>query len=251
VPPHASAAGLAEIKQRGYLVVGVKDNLAPLGFRNAEGQLEGLEIDLAHRLAADLLGNPEAIAFQPLTNQERLSALLDGKVDLVIARMTATPARARLVSFSTTYYVDGTAFITRSATVQTLRDLQQPIAILNGSDTVAVVRSLLPRVHLVGVDAYDQAKSLLESGQAIAFAADATVLTGWAQADPQYHLLPILISAESLSVAVPKGLQYDELRRYIDAAIERWRAEGFLEQRVLHWGLPEDGIPGHSLGESR
>lgn len=66
------AAELDEIRRRGYIVVGVKDNLRPLGFRDEAGELEGLEIDLAHWLAEQLLGDAEAIVFQPLTNQERL-----------------------------------------------------------------------------------------------------------------------------------------------------------------------------------
>ncbi|NJR65773.1 MAG: transporter substrate-binding domain-containing protein [Leptolyngbyaceae cyanobacterium CRU_2_3] len=57
----APAADLEAIVQRGYLVVGVKDNLRPLAFKGTQGQLEGLEIDLARHLAAELLGNSEAI----------------------------------------------------------------------------------------------------------------------------------------------------------------------------------------------
>jgi ABC-type amino acid transport substrate-binding protein len=36
-----SAAEMSEIQQRGYLQVAVKDNLPPLGFRDANGNLQG------------------------------------------------------------------------------------------------------------------------------------------------------------------------------------------------------------------
>lgn len=81
--------------------------------------------------------------------------------------------------------------MTRSA--QTVGDLrQQSIAVLEGSDTIAVVRSRLPQARLVGVDSYEAARMLLEANQVSAFAADATVLTGWVQEFPQYDLLPPL-----------------------------------------------------------
>jgi polar amino acid transport system substrate-binding protein len=240
----AIAAELSEILKRGYLVVGVKDDLRPLGFRDRQGNLTGFEIDLAHYLAAELLGDPQAVKFQPLSNADRLPAVLDGSVDLAIARVTATGSRARIVSFSAPYYLDGTAFITRSATIQALKDLQQqPIAVLEGSDTIAVVRSLLPEARLVGVNSYEAAKALMDGGQAIAFAADASVLSGWIQEDSQYRLLPQMISAEPLAIALPRGVQYDELRRQVNRAIAQWQAAGLLKQQVLQWGLPAEGIP--------
>jgi polar amino acid transport system substrate-binding protein len=242
IAPTADAASLAKIKERGYIIVGVKDNLRPLGFRNAAGQLEGLEIDLARRIAQEILGHAEAITLQPLANADRIPALLEDKVDLVIARVSATPSRARLVDFSTPYYLDGTTFVTQSA--QVLQDLQQQsIAVLNGSDTIAIVRSRFPQARLVGVDSYEAAQKLLAANQVSAFAADATVLTGWVQEFPQYHLLPQLISTAALAVAMPRGVQFEDLRQQVNGAIGNWQLQGLLRQSILNWGLPSEGIP--------
>ncbi len=238
------AAELAEIQDRGYLIVGVKDNLRPLGFKNSQNQLQGFEIDMAHQLAAELLGDDQAIELKPLLNQDRLNALLEGEVDVLIARMSITDARTRLVAFSRPYYVDGAAFITKDSAIQSLRDLQQrTIAVLTGSDTIPTIRSLLPSVRLRGVETYSEAQQLLESGQVAVFAADATVLTGWVQESPQYHLIPTLISAEALAIAMPKGVQYDELRRAVNQAVERWQTNGWLRQQISTWGLLPEGFP--------
>ena len=235
----SSAAELKAIQQRGYLNVAVKDDLRPLGFRDPSGKLQGLEIELAQRLAQDLLHKPNAIKMQPVANQDRLAVVLEGKADLTIARVTSTEPRARLVSFSTPYYSDGTAIVTKNPSVQRLSDIQrQKIAVLNGSSTIAQLRYSLPSAQLVGVDSYQQALSLLEQGAADGFAADTSVLSGWVQEYPQYRLLPAQLSVESLCVVMPKGLQYDELRRLVDAAIARYAAEGWLQQRAAYWGLP-------------
>jgi polar amino acid transport system substrate-binding protein len=238
----AQGAEWAEIQARGRVIIGVKDNLRPLGFRNAAGELEGLEIDLARQIAQALLGDANAVTFQPLDNDDRIPALLDDQVDLVIARVTATPSRARLVDFSSPYYLDGTTFVTREA--KTLQDLgQASIAVLNGSTTIAVVRSRLPNARLVGVNSYGAAKELLDANQVNAFAADATVLTGWVQEYSQYYLLPELVSTAALSVAMPRGLQYEDLRQRVNGAITEWQDKGTLRQRVMQWGLPEAGVP--------
>ncbi|HEY9691185.1 MAG TPA: transporter substrate-binding domain-containing protein [Oculatellaceae cyanobacterium] len=235
----ASAADLEKIKQRGSLIVAVKDNLRPLGFRNTAGNLQGLEIDLAKRLAAEILGNPEAVVLQPVSNRDRLSVIADNKVDLTIARVAATAARSRLVDFSFSYYLDGTTFVTQNPNVRLINDLtRQKIAVIKGSSTIADVKYNLPNAQLVGVDSYEAGRSLLESNQVVAFAADASVLAGWVQEYPQYHLLPSRLSTEALSVVMPRGLKYDTLRRFVNSAIARWQAEGWLKERANYWGLP-------------
>lgn len=238
------AADFDDIQDRGYLTVGVKDNSRPLGFKDERGQLQGFEIDIARQLARELLGDDQAVVFKPLLNQDRLGALLAGEVDLLVARMSITHARMRLVDFSQPYYVDGTGFVVEGASIQSLRDLQQQtIAVLEGSDTIPTVRSLLPAMRLRGVESYAAAQALLETGEVAAFAADATVLTGWVQENPRYYLLPTLVSAEVLSVALPKGQQHNELRRLVNQSLEQWQASGWLRQRIAVWGLPSEGFP--------
>jgi polar amino acid transport system substrate-binding protein len=161
-------------------------------------------------------------------------------VDLAIAHISLTGSRARVVDFSIPYYLNGTAVVTPDPAIQTLSDLTQgTIAVLNGSSTIAVVRSHLPHAQLVGVESYQQAYVLLESNQVQAFAADASVLAGWIQEYPNYHLLPTLLSGDALGIAMPRGLQYDELRRQVNEAIAQWYEEGWLQERISYWGLPE------------
>ena len=239
IPASVQGAELEDIEKRGELIVAVKDNVRPLAFRDADGNLQGLEIDLAKGLAGELLGDAEAVVWQPVTNRDRIPVLLAGKVDLTIARVTATDSRSRLVEFSIPYYLDGTGLLTKDASITQLRDLEQKtIAVLNGSSTIAVVRYALPTAKLLGVDSYQQARSQLENSTADAFAADTSVLTGWVQEYPEYRLLSARLSAEALCVVMPKGLQYNHLRRRVNQAIARWQAEGWLAERAAAWGLP-------------
>ncbi|MGB3613103.1 MAG: transporter substrate-binding domain-containing protein [Elainellaceae cyanobacterium] len=237
------AADLDTIRERGYLVAAVKANAPPLGFEGDDGQLQGLEVDIARQLAAVLLGDSAAVELVPVRNVERIPLLLADEVDVVVARLTVTEQRSRLVDFSSPYYFDGTALMTRQPGLQAFTDIQSgPVAVLLGSTTIDDLRWHLPQAELVGVDSYQDGYALLEAGRVVAFGADATVLTGWTQAHPQYRLLPSLLSAEALSVAIPRGLQYQTLSQQVDDAIATWQETGWLRDRIRHWGLPLDDL---------
>ena len=234
-----SAAELTEIQQRGKLIIAVKDNTRPLGFVDRDGNLAGLEIDIARRLAKDILGDENAVVFQPVSNRDRLKVVVDDKVDIAIARVTNTPSRQRIVDLSAYYYLDGTGIITKDVTVANVEELTtSKIAVLYDSMTIAVIRDRLPNAQLVGVNSYQEALNLLENDEVRAFAGDITVLTGWVQEYPEYELLPERLSGEALAIAMPKGLQHQELQLAVDKAIANWRKSGWLQERIEYWGLP-------------
>ncbi len=233
------AADIPEIVERGKLIVGVKTDVRPLGFLDTQGNLQGLEIDIAKRLAEEILGNSKQILLQSVKNQDRLPLILDDKVDLVIAKMTVNSARSRLVEFSPYYYLDSTDIITNQANLKNLSDLQnQSIAILNGSDAIAIIRAALPTAKLVGVNSYQEAFNLLETGKIAGFAADNSVLTGWVQEFPNFHTLNINSPRNAIAVVMPKGQQYWGLRQTVNEAINRWQKSGWLQERAKYWGLP-------------
>ena len=242
-----SAATLKEIQQRRYIIVAVKDNFPPLGFKDESGNLQGLEIELAQRLAQDLLGKSDAnnsdkldnlVKFKPVTNLQRLTAVMEGEVDIAIAKVTATASRERIVNFSIPYYFDGGMIATKDTSIQKLTDLQNSkIAVLKNSSTIAPLRYYLPKAELVGIESYVEGQSLIENNQVKAFAADITSLSNWIKQNPQYRLLPTKISTQPLSVVMPKGLQYDQLRRQISQLIASYIEKGWLKQRAEYWGL--------------
>ncbi|WP_225885388.1 transporter substrate-binding domain-containing protein [Leptolyngbya sp. KIOST-1] len=233
------AADLSTIRARGHLVVGVREGWRPLSFRDRDGNLIGLEIDIAQGLAAAILADPTAVEYRVVPNADRLPAVLEDRVDVAIAGVTLTPERQRLVSFSQPYYLDGAGVLVRDPQYRRLADLQRRrLGVLQGSSTVAVLRYLLPQAVLTPLYSYQEALNRLSSGQIDGFAGDVTVLTGWQQDHAGYYLLPSLLSAEPLAIALPKGDQYTDLRRLIDQTVTQWHQSGWLEDRATFWGLP-------------
>ena len=238
LPTAVRAGTLKEIQQRKQLIVAVKDNLPPLGFRDRSGNLQGLEIDIARKLAAEIFNNSDALKLVPVTNQDRLKVAIDGTVDLTIARVTITSTRSRVVDFSRYYYRDGAGIITNRSNINNNSDLVgQKVAILNNSTTIASIQYIIPKAQLVGVDSYRQAQQLLATGKVVAIAADRSLLIGWSKTTPTYRLLPDKLSTETLGIVIPKGQQYDTLRQLVDRSIVQWQANGWLQQRIQYWGL--------------
>lgn len=234
----AQAGTLKEIQQRRKLIVAVKDNLPLLGFRDENGNLQGLEIDIARKLAAEIFGNTESVQLLPVANQDRLKVAIEGNVDLTIARVTVTPTRSRVVDFSRSYYLDGTGIMTRQPAIVKNSDLVgKKIAVLKNSTTITALQFVIPQAQLVGVNSYQQAQVLLIAGKVAAVAADRSLLIGWRKSDSSYHLFPNKLSTEALGIVIPKGIQYDPLRQLVDRSIERWQADGWLQQRIQYWGL--------------
>ncbi len=233
------AADLATIRERGHLVVAVREGWQPLSFRDGDGNLTGLEIDIARELAAEIFADPEAVEFVVVPNGDRLPAVLEDRADLAIAGITLTAGRQRLVSFSPPYYLDSTSILVHNPRFQQLQDLHRGrLGVLQGSSAVAVVRHLLPLADLTPLTSYQEAFNRLSTGQIDGFAGDLTVLAGWQQDYSGYYLLPSLLSAEPLAIALPKGHQYAELRALVAQTVIAWHDNGWLEERATVWGLP-------------
>ena len=86
----ANADDLATIRQRGTLVVGVKADYRPFGFRSPSGEIVGIEPALAADVAQSLGVKLELV---PVAASNRIQLLEEGKIDLIIATMNGTMDR--------------------------------------------------------------------------------------------------------------------------------------------------------------
>lgn len=225
---------LDKIQKRGRLVIGVKDNLSLLGFRDRSGNLAGLEIDIARELAKELNMPIELV---PLKNRDRLSALQDNQVDLAIAQITVTTNRSRLVDFSLPYYTDSTIAIAKRGT--TSQELKRPVAIgvLKNSAAIAVIQSQFPKAAIIGASFYADGLDALQAGKVKAFVGDRSSLAEWLKDHPDYEIIGQPLAVHSLAIALPRGLQHLDLRDRVFDIVEKWRKNGWLKERSSYWNL--------------
>jgi polar amino acid transport system substrate-binding protein len=107
LPAAAQQAGdtLGRILREGVLKVGVRADYRPWGFRNPAGEFVGMEIEMAKDVAATLGVRPE---FVPVVAANRMQFLAQGQIDLMIATMSDTAERRRVVGIvHPNYYSSG------------------------------------------------------------------------------------------------------------------------------------------------
>ena len=90
----AAAATLADIISAGKIVVGVKQDYRPWGYLDAQGNIIGLEIDLAKDVARQLGVGLELV---PVVASNRMEFLQQGRIDLIIATMGDNEKRRKVV----------------------------------------------------------------------------------------------------------------------------------------------------------
>ncbi|WOC16381.1 transporter substrate-binding domain-containing protein [Pseudochrobactrum sp. MP213Fo] len=100
----AHADQLDEVKSRGRLIVGIKNDYVPFGFLTKNDELKGFEIDLAKFIAGKIVGSETEIELVPVVASNRIELLNAGRVDLVLATLGVNAERAKVINFTEEYY---------------------------------------------------------------------------------------------------------------------------------------------------
>jgi polar amino acid transport system substrate-binding protein len=96
----SAASSLDSVIEAGTINIAVPQDFAPFGSVDADGNLEGYDIDVANLIAEDL---GVELSLVPVTSDNRIPFLQTNKVDLVISSMGANPERAKSIFFSSPY----------------------------------------------------------------------------------------------------------------------------------------------------
>src|SRR5262245_52336101 len=206
----ASRAGsqLPRILAAGALRVGTAADLPPLGMRNKQGDLIGLEIDLVRRLGAAMNLKVEFVE-KPFA--ELLPALERSEVDLVVAGLTITPERNARVAFAGPYFISGASILSLSPGLAQVEDpaaLDAPertFVALESSTNEAFIRKNMPRAKLVTVATNDAGVQMVLNKQADALIADLQVCTlaQWRNPDAGLQARLDPFTTEPLGIALP------------------------------------------------
>lgn len=172
----AAEAGetLDRVIENRTLVVGTSGDQPPLTAVNRQGQLMGIDIDMARALGQMLQVD---VTLRQMPFGELMEALDEGRVDVVISGLAITPERARSVAFVGPYMLSGKSIVAREAAITqfaegTLRGADVKLAALKGSTSADFARKAAPNATLVEVDETAAAIEMLIAGDAAGFVAD-------------------------------------------------------------------------------
>jgi polar amino acid transport system substrate-binding protein len=176
--PYASAddSQLDVVLKRDKLIVGTYSTSPPLAYIDDNGNLVGFEIDLAHQLAKDLLGDPNKVEFVVMQSDGRFPAVLSGKIDVGMCSTTITPDRAIRVAFTYPYIDAGSVLLARKdANITKIAQLNDPkytYAILNVPPAIARTKEVLPKIQQLLLDSPSALFLAVKTGRATVFSID-------------------------------------------------------------------------------
>lgn len=201
----AQAGRIEDIKARGYVRIGVSLGGEPVGFRNAANEPVGYDVDVARQLAARL-GVPAR--FSDVSSDARISMLMSRQLDLVVANVSITPQRARVVDFSIPYNLAGLRVIAqKSAHIRTLADLNgKRVVVGRGTTADAFLRKSAPRASIVYTDNFaPDGVLLLQQKRVDAGIEDSSLLDYLASRNAQLETLPQMYGNTPIGIAMAKG----------------------------------------------
>lgn len=122
----AHADQLDKIKERGKIVIGIKNDYKPFGFLDADGVIQGFEIDLAKYIGEKIAGPKGKIELVPVVASNRIELLNQGRVDVLVATLGRTAERAKILDYSKDYYMlgEGAVVMRIGAKPQKMSDLK-------------------------------------------------------------------------------------------------------------------------------
>jgi polar amino acid transport system substrate-binding protein len=205
VATSALAGRIEDIKARGYVRIGVSLGGEPVGFRNASNEPVGYDVDVARQLAAKL-GVPAR--FSDVSSDARISMLMSRQLDLVVANVSITPQRARVVDFSIPYNVAGLRVIAqKSAHVKTLADLNgKRVVVGRGTTADAFLKKSAPQAVFVYTDNFaPDGVLLLQQKRVDAGIEDSSLLDYLASKNDQLETLPTMYGNAPIGIAMAKG----------------------------------------------
>ena len=85
--------------------MGVKNDVPHYALLDQKtGEIKGFEVDVAKKLAKEILGDENKIKLVAVNAKTRGPLLDNGTLDVVIATFTITPERKKIYNFSQPYY---------------------------------------------------------------------------------------------------------------------------------------------------
>ena len=233
---------VAEIVQRGTLVVGTTGDYRPLTFCEADGTYWGFGIEMARNIAKEL-GVETAFV---RTSWPTLTAdvLAEPQLfDLAIGGITITDARRETMLMSEGYLANGKTILCRkseSDRYQSLADIDQPevrVMVNPGGLNEKFANENLPHATIIVHQKNEEIPTLIAVGEADVMITEITEAPYYLQADPRLAapLLSEPFTHGEIGVLMQKG--QEDLLEVVNGTIRQMKSDGTLRSLHEKYGL--------------
>ncbi len=224
------------LRAKGRLVVGLDTGSNLFSFRDPmTGQLVGFDVDIAREISRDLFGDPNRLDFRILSSAQRLEALQDSSVDIVVKTMTITCARRKDVQFSTVYFqAQHRILVVQGSGIRDIGDLAgKRVCAVEGTTSLRRLQRLQPAATVVTVPMWSDCLVVLQQRQVDAVSTDDAILAGLAAQDPYLEIVGDSLSPEPYGVGINRNSE--DLVRFVNGTLARIRSDGTWNRLYNRW----------------
>ena len=179
---------LAGIKSRHVVHLGYRESSPPFSFLDQANRPIGYSLELCEAVVDEIgveIDDPELkIEYVKVTSDDRIPAVVQGKIDLECGSTTANAERAKQVSFSPLMFVAGTKLmVPKDSTISVPKDLQgKTVVVTKGTTNEQAMHSVDKKfalgLKIIVAPDHEQSYQMLVDGKADAFATDDILLYG-------------------------------------------------------------------------
>jgi ABC-type amino acid transport substrate-binding protein len=226
------SCGSEQQKYEAFQVATSADN-PPYSFIE-EDQIVGFEIDLINRIAQEINAR---IVIKNVPFGGIIQSLVNGDVDLLIAGVSKTPERDKMVDFSIPYFYSTTALITKSdLKITNLQDLKDKIIGAQiGSTWQTEAQNIADKTPGVKLKILANNFLLVEelrAGNIDAVVMEMPQVKEFISRHRELGQFELSYSKSALSIAFKKG---SSLKNKVDDAILKLQEEGYIKFLVEKW----------------
>lgn len=212
----------------------LQDDRSPFFFTNKEGNLVGVDVELAEVVAKSL-----GVRVEFIRTAKDFNAVVDqvsqGQAHVGISKLSFTDSRAKKIIYTNPYITLRAAFLINRSQLESLpagislneifKNYRMKVAVQVGSSQIASIKKLFPEAELVEAPTLDAVNQLVLSGQCFARFSDDSELTKLLLQKPEYNIrcAIVAINGENDKIHIAVNPKFPSLRDYINTLINNKR----------------------------
>jgi ABC-type amino acid transport substrate-binding protein len=185
------AETLQDVKARGKLLAGVETDFPPFGFVDEKGANKGFDVDIAKALAKELFGKEKAVEFVAVTSGNRIAFLTTNKIDIILASMTITEERKKVIDYSIPYFMSGHLILVhKDSKIEKYQDLAgRKVSTTQGSTGDIIIGELVPAAERIKFQHHSESLQALKDRRVEAFVQEDVLLLDLQRRNPELKIV--------------------------------------------------------------
>lgn len=220
------------------IVVGLDDTFAPLGFRDEQGNLVGVDVELIEA-TGEIMGIP--FELQPIDWAMKETELTNKNIDMIWNGYTITEERKQKVAFSQPYLNNRQVVVTMAdSDINTLADLADKTVAAQAESSAVDAINAKPEIaetfkSLGEFETNDQCLMDLESGRTDAVVADEVIIRYYVskKGEEKYKILEEDFGKEEYGIGVRQ--EDTALLEALNTALDKLKENGKTKEISEKW----------------